>query len=85
MAEAATPLTRDDLRRRWAARELGLVRLGRWEACQAVEPPDQDAIARVGVLFDLLPAEARCHDSDPGKLGIQVMHRTLAIVGSFRR
>ena len=85
MAAATTPLTRDALRRRWAARESGLERFCRWEASQAPEPPDPDAIARIGALFDLLPPGDRCQDPDPEKLGIQAMHRTLAVVGSFRR
>ena len=85
MAVAAAPTDRDELRRRWADRAIGLARYERWEATQAAEPESPDAIARIGALFDLLPPENRRQDPDPGKLGIQAMHRALAVLGGGRR
>jgi hypothetical protein len=52
-----------------------------WEAAQPGTAPAEDIIARIGMLWELLPPAARLPLDDPERHGVRRMHRMLAVLG----
>ncbi len=52
-----------------------------WEAAQPAVAPSEDIIARIGLLWELLPPPARLPADDPERRGVRRMHRMLAVLG----
>lgn len=70
------------LREAVEARARGLDLFARWDAAEPPSSPPADVLARVGALYDLLPASVRGRDDDPSRIGVRAMHRALAKLGS---
>jgi hypothetical protein len=62
------------LRRRLEA----FVRYGQWEEGRHPAVAPAAAVASLGFIYDLLPADARRREVDP--TGVQIMHRCLAVL-----
>jgi hypothetical protein len=54
------------------------VRYGQWEERSHTAISPAAAVAGLGFIYDLLPADARRRDVDP--TGVQIMHRCLGVL-----
>jgi hypothetical protein len=69
---------REATRDAWLERQRLLTRFAEWEAKNPRKPTSQAALSGVGLLYDLLPADARSRVVDTS--GVQAMHRDLAVL-----